>query len=268
MQLPIIPIILSVIVIGLGIFIFLPSAFAQFVESDGSQTSLSNAVVLDTDTSEVFFETLRFDQRHFYTFDAAQGETVSFSIIIPKISGLDNYMPTIAFYKLGDDKEFIRFSPPMFFGEIPGERQIVTFGIGSGNWFQNQRVTMIIDETGTYVIEVFNEGNCLVRLDSTVEKRCDVLVENPTEFFPVIEGKYGLIFGNVRSFDFITHIQSHVFFEDPLGNLISAIFGGVIETGGSPENIRTDDLRWIIIISLIIIAVIIIIKRDSLRGKI
>jgi len=255
----IIPIILAIV---------MTPAYAQFVESDGSQTSLSNAVVLDTDTSEVFFETLRFNERHFYTFDAAQGETVSFSIIIPTISGLDNYMPTVAFYKLGEDKEFIRFSPPMFFGEIPGERQIVTFGIGSGNWFQNQRVTMIIDQTGTYVIEVFNEGNCLVRIDSTVEKKCDVLSENPTEFFTVIQGKYGLIFGNIRSFDFITHIQSHVFFEDPLGNLIGAIFGGVIETGGSPENIRTDDFRWIIIISLIIIAVIIIIKRDSLRGKI
>ena len=243
-------------------------AYAQYVESDGSQTSLSNAVILDTDTPEVFFETIRFNERHFYTFDAAQGETVSFSIIIPTISGLDNYMPTIAFYKLGEDKEFIRFSAPMFFDEIPGERQIVTFGIGSGNWFQNQIVTMIIDETGTYVIEVFNEGNCLVRIDSTVEKKCDVIVENPTEFFTVIQGKYGLIFGNVRSFDLITHIQSHVFFEDPIGNLIGAINGGVIETGDSPEDIGRDDLRWIIIISLIIIAVIIIAKRDYLRGKI
>ncbi len=257
----------SIIAIILLAIVMTP-AYAQYVESDGSQTSLSNAVILDTDTPEVFFETIRFNERHFYTFDAAQGETVSFSIIIPTISGLDNYMPTIAFYKLGEDKEFIRFSAPMFFDEIPGERQIVTFGIGSGNWFQNQIVTMIIDETGTYVIEVFNEGNCLVRIDSTVEKKCDVIVENPTEFFTVIQGKYGLIFGNVRSFDLITHIQSHVFFEDPIGNLIGAINGGVIETGDSPEDIGRDDLRWIIIISLIIIAVIIIAKRDYLRGKI
>ena len=259
MHTSIIPIILLAIV--------MTPAYAQFVESDGSQTTLSNAVVLDTDTPEVFFETIRFNERHFYTFDAAQGETVSFSIIIPTISGLDNYMPTVAFYKLGEDKEFIRFSTPMFFGEIPGERQMVTFGIGSGNWFQNQMVTITIDETGTYVIEVFNEGNCLVRIDNTVEKKCDVIVENPTEFFTVIQGKYGLIFGNVRSFDLITHIQSHVFFEDPIGNLISGIFGGDIETGGSPEDIGRDDLRWIIIISLIIIVVIIIVKRDSLMAR-
>lgn len=257
----------SLIVILLLAVIMTP-AYAQYVESDRSQTSLSNAVVLDTDTPQVYFETIRFNERHFYTFDAAQGETVSFSIIIPKINELDNYMPTVAFYKLGENKEFIRFSPPMFFGEIPGERQTISFGIGSGNWFQNQIVTKIIDETGTYVIEVFNEGNCLIRIDSSVEKKCDALVENPTEFFPVIQGKYGLIFGNIRSFDLNTHIQSHVFFEDPIGNLISGIFGGDIETGGSPEDIGRDDLRWIIIISLIIIAVIIIAKRDSLRGKI
>jgi len=241
-------------------------AYAQFVDSNGSQTSLSNAVILDTDTQEVFFETIRFNERHFYTFDAAQGETISFSIIIPKISGLDNYMPTVAFYKLGEDKEFIRFSQPMFFGEIPGQRQMTT--IHFSNWFLNQDVTEIISETGTYVIEIFDEGDCLVRIDSTVEKKCDVLAENPTEFFSVIQGKYGLIFGTIDSYDFITFIQTHVFFEDPLGNLISAINGGVIETGDSPEDIDRDDLRWILILSLLVITAVIIWKRNWLRRKI
>lgn len=251
----IIPIILLAIV--------MTPAYALFVgESDGSNTSINNAVRIDDpQVLQVYYETLRFDQKHFYTFDAAQGETINFQLIIPFLDGLENYMPTIAFYKEGGDKEFIRFSQPMFFGEIQGERTI------RNNFYENQDQTRIIGETGTYIIEIFDEGNCLVRIDSMTEKKCDILAENPFEFFDVIQGKYALKIGTVNQNtihdDIQTWVQTRIFLEDPIGNLISSF--GVLETGDSEENINRDDFRWIIIISLIIITAVIIWKRNWLR---
>ena len=256
MQLPIIPIILSVIVIGLGIFIFLP-AFAQTVqESDGSHTSLQNAInIANPEVSQVYYETLQYNQRHFYTFDAAQGETIHFELNIPLLDGLENYMPTIAFSKLGDtQKEFIRYSLPMFFGEIEGARSI------QNNFYQNQDETRIIEETGTYVIEIFEEGNCLVRLSSTIEKRCDILPDNPFEFFDVFQGKYAFEIGTIDESQIPdktnSWIQTRIFLEEPIGNLIHSLT--IVQTGDSPENLGSDDLRWIIILSLLLISVIII----------
>lgn len=249
------------------IALIITPAFAhKIVDSDGTQTSLEKAIFIsDPEISQIFYEILPMSQRHFYTFDAAKGESIHFELLIPLLSGLENYHPTIAFYKIGSaERELIKFTPPMFFGEIPAQR--LTFNFGQANWFKNQDETKIIPETGTYAIEIFDEGNCIVIGEGNFEKNC------LPEFFSVTQGKYGFVIGTIDEHTFIDNFdgwtKTRVFFEDSIGKLISTFTGGTIESGDSPEDIARDNFRWVIILILIITTIVIISKRKYLSEKI
>jgi hypothetical protein len=261
------------ILIILLVTIAVSPVFAHIIqESDSSHKSLQKAIHIDDpQVSQVFYETIRFDQRHFYTFDAAQGETIHLEILIPLLKGLEDYKPTMAFYKIGDSqKEFLRYTPVMFFGEIPAERTIFYERFGQANYYLNQKLDLNIQQTGTYVIEIFDEGNCIVIIDSMTEKKC--APEMLAKYFEVIQGKYAFVIGTLEQNTFQDNIngwiQTRIFFEDPIGNFINSISkGGVIETGGSPEDIHYDDFRWFVLLVLLITTIVLIWKRDYLRGK-
>jgi hypothetical protein len=255
---------IKLIPIFLLVIIVMNPVYAQLVaESEGTHTTLPKAIHLtEPQTSQIFLETLRIEQRHFYTFNAAQGEGVNIQMFVPIIQGLENYSPTIAFYKLGEQKEYFRYTPEMFFGEIMATQQI------EDNFFVKQAIREVIPETGVYVVEVFDEGDCIVigipdgPSAPFVEKKCVV-----PDAFSVIQGKYALQFGtegrqselpNIQG-NIATFIANQVFFEEPIGDILSAFSpGGQVETGGSIEDRSTDDLRWLILIVLAIVVIAII----------
>ena len=247
--------------------------FPLVSESSGAHTSLGNAILItEPQTSQIFLETIRIDERHFYTFSAAKGEALNIQMFVPIIAGLEDYSPTIAFYKLGEQREFFRYIPEMFFNEIMATPQT------SGDFFVKQAIRGAIQETGIWVVEVFDEGECIVigipigPSASVVEKKCTA------EFHKVLQGKYGLQFGtegrqaeseNIMltadpstatiQGSILSFIDRQVFFEQPLGDFLELFTpGGQVETGGSIEDRPLDDLRWLALIVLAIIVVLLI----------
>lgn len=241
-------------------------AFAQRVaESDGTQTDLLAAIhIVEPEVKQIFLETLRIDERHFYTFDAAQGESINIQMFVPILDGLQNYAPTIAFYKVGEQKEFVRYIPELFFGEIMATPQ--TTSMLGENWFVRQNIQTIIDETGTYVVEVFDEGDCIVRgiPDSPtakfIEKKCVA-----PDFFFVLVGKYGLQFGTEERSSVQDNLQTtlftRAFFEDPLSTLLTGFVVDTIET----QQGKIDSLRIFGLFLLAIVVIVLIAKRNSFR---
>jgi len=153
-----IPIILLAIIITPANAQQVTGEFPLVSESSGAHTSLPNAILItEPQTSQIFLETIRLDERHFYTFSAAKGEALNIQMFVPIIPGLENYSPTIAFYKLGEQKEFFRYIPKMFFNEIMATPET------SGDFFVKQAIRGAIEETGVWVVEVFDEGDCIVR---------------------------------------------------------------------------------------------------------
>jgi len=264
--------IFKIIPIILIVSLVITPSYAQLVtESEGTHTTLLRAIHLtEPQISQIFLETLRIEQRHFYTFDAALGEITNIQMLVPMISGLENYSPTIAFYKIGEQKEYFRYTPEIFFGEIMATPQT------RDNYFVKQAIRETISETGTYVVEVFDEGDCIVigipdgPSAPFVEKKCLV-----PDAFSVLQGKYGLQFGtegrqseltltaspsspNIQG-NILSFIDNQVFFEKPLGQFLSVFTpGGLIETGGSIEDRSTDDLRWLILIALAIVVIVLV----------
>jgi hypothetical protein len=274
--------ILKLIPIILIVSLVVTPSYAQLVaESEGTHTTLLRAVHLtEPQILQIFLETLRIEQRHFYTFDAAQGESTNIQLLVPMIQGLENYSPTIAFYKIGEQKEYFRYTPEIFFGEIMATPQT------SDNYFVKQAIREIIPETGTYVVEVFDEGDCIVigipdgPSAHLVEKKCLV-----PDAFSVLQGKYGLQFGtegrqsgldnlqltaspsspNIQG-SVLSFIDNQVFFEKPLGQFLSVLTpGGLVETGGSIEDRATDDLRWLILIVLAIVVIVLVTRKFRKR---
>jgi len=247
--------------------------FPLVAESSGAHTSLGNAILItEPQTSQIFLETIRIDERHFYTFSAAKGDALNIQMFVPIIPGLEDYSPTIAFYKLGEQREFFRYIPEMFFNEIMATPQT------SGDFFVKQAIRGAIEETGIWVVEVFDEGECIVigipigPSASVVEKKCTA------EFHKVLQGKYGLQFGSegrqaesenimltadpssaTIQGSILSFVDRQVFFEQPLGDFLELFTpGGQVETGGSPEDISQDDLRWLALIVLAIIVILLV----------
>jgi len=263
-----IPIILLAIIITPANAQQVSGDFPLVAESFGAHTSLPNAIVItEPQVLQIFLETMRLDERHFYTFSAAKGEALNIQMFVPIIPGLENYSPTIAFYKLGEQKEFFRYIPKMFFNEIMATPET------SGDFFVKQAIRGAIEETGIWVVEVFDEGDCIVRgipigpSASFVEKKCI------PEFFSVLQGKYGLQFGtegrqseltltaepsNIQG-NILSFVDRQVFFEQPLGDFLELFTpGGQVETGGSPEDISLDNLRWLALLALAIIVILLL----------
>jgi len=268
-----IPIILLAIIITPANAQQVTGEFPLVSESSGAHTSLANAIVIrEPQVSQIFLETIRIDERHFYTFSAAKGEALNIQMFVPIIPGLEDYSPTIAFYKLGEQREFFRYIPEMFFNEIMATPET------SGDFFVKQAIRGAIQETGIWVVEVFDEGECIVigiphgPSASVVEKKCT------PEFHKVLQGKYGLQFGtegrqsevenlqltaspssatiqgNILSF-----VDRQVFFEQPLGEFLELFTpGGQVETGGSIEDKPIDDLRWLTLLVLAIVVIILL----------
>jgi hypothetical protein len=217
----------SIILLVLLAFVIPPAFAYTIIESDGTQTSLEKALHFDdTQLSQIVYGTLNMGQRHYYTFDAAKGEKVHFEILIPLIEGNENYKPTAAFYKEGSElKEFIRYKPPFYFDEIPAQRLSFYEPFGQANWFMNQDETREIAETGTYVIEIFDEGECVVVEGINVEKKC------LPEYFSVKQGKYAFVMGTVDEAtpqDQITRwFQTREFFNDSIEMKWVALFLGI-----------------------------------------
>jgi hypothetical protein len=268
-----IPIILLAIIITPANAQQVTGEFPLVSESFGAHTSLQNAIIItEPQTSQIFLETIRLDERHFYTFSAAKGEALNIQMFVPIIPGLEDYSPTIAFYKLGEQKEYFRYIPEMFFNEIMATPDT------SGDFFVKQAIRGAIEETGIWVVEVFDEGECIVigipigPSASFVEKKCT------PEFHKVLQGKYGLQFGtegrqaeseNIMltadpstatiQGSILSFVDRQVFFEQPLGDFLELFTpGGQVETGGSPEDIFQDDLRWLALIVLLIIVILLI----------
>ena len=242
----------------------------QVSESFGTHTSFEKAIHLtEPQVSQIFLETLSFDQRHFYTFSAAKGEALNIQMLVPILPGLENYAPTIAFYKVGEQKEFFRYIPVMFFEGFMATSQT------RDDFFVRQAIQGVVEETGVWVVEVFDEGNCIVRgiphgpEAKFVEKKCI------PEFYDVIQGKYAIQFGkegrestlpNIQA-DVTSFISNEIFFEKPLGMFLAAFGFGKLVEAEVDRNIVLDQIRILMLFILAILVIVLIAKRKSLASR-
>ena len=67
----------------------------KLISHDNSHTSIDNPLQIpDHKISWVIYDDLSANQSKFYSFDAVAGDSFYASIVIPKISDLENYSPT------------------------------------------------------------------------------------------------------------------------------------------------------------------------------
>ena len=68
----------------------------KLISHDNSHTNIENALnIPDHKISWAIYEDLNTNQAKFYSFDAEAGDSFYASIVIPKITELDDYSPTL-----------------------------------------------------------------------------------------------------------------------------------------------------------------------------
>jgi len=164
-----------------------PAYGHKLISHDDSHTTIDSALQIpDHEISWAIYENLGVNEAKFYSFDAKQGDSFYASIIVPKISGLEEYSPTLV---LMDSTTFesnnasfeskLNTEKFLYEGEFPGNEFYEPFG--QVTYWDRQEVRTEIPADGKYFIVVMDEKNQ--------------------------EGKYSLAIGTIEDFsgsDFFT----------------------------------------------------------------
>jgi len=205
------------IVILLFVMVFIgtsPAYGHKLISHDNAHRSFDMALnIPDHKISWAIYENLGPNEAKFYSFDAKHGDLLYASIVVPKISGLEEYSPTLVLVGPGifeDDQ--IPFDTQLgaekyyFDGKFPGREFYEPFGQVS--YWERQEVKTEIIADGQYFIVVMDEKNQ--------------------------SGKYSLAIGTIEDFsggDFFTilpkaWLDTKLFVEDftSIGILIAILF--------------------------------------------
>ena len=148
------------------VFLVTSPAYAhKLISHDDSHRSFEKALAIpDHKISWAIYENLGMGEAKFYSFDAKQGDSFYASIVIPKISGLEEYSPTLILVKPQtmekDDLSFQnRASAEKFLyeGTFPGKEFYEPFG--QVTYWERQEVKTTIPSDGQYHIVVVDEKN-------------------------------------------------------------------------------------------------------------
>lgn len=150
------------------IFIFLLSAITvnpasahKLISHDNTHQNFESALFIpDHKISWAIYEDLDMNDAKYYTFDAKKGDLLYAGIVVPKISGLEKYAPTLIFVEAieenGEMKDFKMKKFP-YEGDYPGQEFYEPFG--QVTYWERQEVTLEIPSDGTYFLVVVDEKN-------------------------------------------------------------------------------------------------------------
>ena len=142
-----------------------PAYGHKLISHNDSHRSFDEALQIpDHKISWAIYENLGANEAKFYTFDAKHGDSFYASIVIPKISGLENYSPTLALVGPGVfENDKIPFETQLgvekflFEGKFPGREFYEPFG--QVTYYERQEIKTEIIADGQYFIVVIDENN-------------------------------------------------------------------------------------------------------------
>ena len=142
-----------------------PAYGHKLISHDNTHRSFDSALQIpDHKTSWAIYEDLGPNEAKFYSFDAKHGDSLYASIVIPKISGLEEYSPTLVLVGPGIfENDPIPFDTQLgaekyyFDGKFPGREFYEHFGQVS--YWERQEVKTEIIADGQYYIVVMDEKN-------------------------------------------------------------------------------------------------------------
>ena len=133
----------------------------KLISHDDSHTDIENALnIPDHKISWAIYDDLNANQAKFYSFDAKAGDSFYASIVIPKITGLDDYSPTLILLtptELSNSSSHFTQQKFLYEGNFPGFEFYEPFG--QVTYWERQEVNLILPVSGTYVIVVSDEKN-------------------------------------------------------------------------------------------------------------
>ena len=142
-----------------------PAYGHKLISHDDTHTSFDSALQIpDHKISWAIYENLGVNEAKFYSFDAKQGDSLYASIVIPKISGLEEYSPSLI---LINPATIEKDSPPseaqsntekfLYEGKFPGNEFYEPFG--QVTYWERQEVRTEIPVDGEYFIVIMDEKN-------------------------------------------------------------------------------------------------------------
>ena len=156
-----IPIVLFVVLmISVG-----PAFGHKLISHDDSHMDFDSALTIpDHKISWAIYENLGKNEAKFYTFDAKHGDSFYASIVVPKITGLENYSPTLVLLGPGisenDDVPFeTQLGTQKFYydGDYPGREFYEPFG--QVTYWERQEIRTTLTMDGQYFVVVMDEKN-------------------------------------------------------------------------------------------------------------
>ena len=133
----------------------------KLISHDNSHTNIENALnIPDHKISWAIYEDLNTNQAKFYSFDAEAGDSFYASIVIPKITELDDYSPTLILLTPSESNDRpSQFTQQKFLydGNFPGFEFYEPFG--QVTYWERQEVNLVLPVSGTYIIVVTDEKN-------------------------------------------------------------------------------------------------------------
>ena len=219
---------LYIVVFLLLIITVNPVMAHKLISHDESHKDFQTALhIPDHKISWAIYENLNANEAKFYTFEAKEGESLYAGIVVPKISGLEEYSPVLIFVDpLEENGEMNDFKIEKFLyeGDYPGKEFYEPFG--QVTYWERQEVNVKIPHDGKYFLIVTDEKNQ--------------------------SGKYSLAIGTIEDFsglDFIT-ILPKAWFD-------TKIF----------VNDYTSILIFFAVLSIVLFLIAIVIKRNFRKKR-
>ena len=147
-----------------------PAYGHKLISHDDSHRSLDSALhIPDHKISWAIYENLDTNEAKFYTFDAKKGDPFFASIVVPKISGLEEYSPSLLL--MGSDKETVssndgsvslegfqfKTQKSLYEGTFPGNEFYEPFG--QVTYWERQEIKTALPNDGKYFVVVMDEKN-------------------------------------------------------------------------------------------------------------
>ena len=140
----------------------------KLISHDDSHRSLDSALhIPDHKISWAIYENLGINEAKFYTFDAKKGDSFYASIVVPKISGLEEYSPSLLLmidetiinkddsYSLEKSQFYTEKS--LYEGTFPGNEFYEPFG--QVTYWERQEIKTILPYDGKYFVVVMDDKN-------------------------------------------------------------------------------------------------------------
>lgn len=155
-----------VLLVFILVFVVTSPAYGhKLISHDDSHRSFEKALLIpDHKISWAIYDDLGMGEAKFYSFDAKQGDSFYASIVVPKISGLEEYSPTLILVnsdtlenKESIFKNEISLEKFPYEGTYPGREFYEPFG--QVTYWERQEVKKTIPSDGKYFIVVTDEKN-------------------------------------------------------------------------------------------------------------